>query len=68
MTLRDETEWTELVEAGWNHFAMPVTVDAAEVIIEFMNSERKKNLKPYGDGYAAEAILNKLADLLNCKM
>jgi UDP-GlcNAc3NAcA epimerase len=58
VTLRDRTEWTETVEAGWN-----VAVDAdSEKIADAMRNFRPKGVHPnlYGDGHAAE----KIAELL----
>jgi UDP-GlcNAc3NAcA epimerase len=61
VTLRDRTEWTETVEAGWN---VAVDADAAK-IADALRSFRPKGVHPnlYGDGHAAE----KIADLLRDK-
>ena len=58
VTLRDTTEWTETVEAGWNVLAAWDTERIAEAIRSF----RPKGVHPdlFGDGHAAE----KIADLL----
>jgi len=58
VTLRDRTEWTETVEAGWNTV---VDADSGQ-IVEAMRSFRPKGVHPnlYGDGHAAE----KIAELL----
>ncbi|HZC67480.1 MAG TPA: UDP-N-acetylglucosamine 2-epimerase (non-hydrolyzing) [Nitrospirales bacterium] len=61
VTLRNETEWVETVEAGWNRVAgtAPDAVEAAaRLALEEVRPERGQ---PYGDGHAAEAILNILA-------
>ena len=59
VTLRDTTEWTETVEAGWNVLAGWDAVQIAEAMRTF----RPKGVHPdlFGDGHAAEQI----ADLLN---
>jgi UDP-GlcNAc3NAcA epimerase len=54
VTLRDSTEWTETVEAGWN-----VLVGAdVKKISEAMRTFRPKGKRPdlFGDGHAAEKI------------
>jgi UDP-N-acetylglucosamine 2-epimerase len=58
VTLRDRTEWTETVEAGWN----TVVGSDAGRIAEAIRSFRPKGKRPdlYGDGHAAE----KIAELL----
>ncbi|MDR0573168.1 MAG: UDP-N-acetylglucosamine 2-epimerase (non-hydrolyzing) [Tannerella sp.] len=55
ITLREETEWTETVEAGWNQIVGFHT----EKIVESLelNPERSE-IKEYGDGRAAEKIIN----------
>ncbi|QII83345.1 UDP-N-acetylglucosamine 2-epimerase (non-hydrolyzing) [Bordetella hinzii] len=61
VTLRDETEWTELVEAGWNRLAPPASeqdiVQAARRALE----ETPQEVQPYGDGQAASKIADTLA-------
>jgi UDP-N-acetylglucosamine 2-epimerase len=55
LTLREETEWVETVEAGWN-----VLVGCnRERIVEAVHEARlgRTNEIPYGDGRAAEKII-----------
>jgi UDP-GlcNAc3NAcA epimerase len=58
VTLRDETEWVETVQAGWNLLVGPATGK----IIQAVRSFSPPSLRPqlYGDGAAAE----KCVDLL----
>lgn len=60
VTLRDETEWVELVELGWNRLAPPAASGLAETILGALGSRGAK-AQPYGDGTAAEAIAAVLA-------
>ena len=59
ITLRDTTEWIELVESGWN------TLVSAETdrIVEAVRSAKRPSVHPpfYGDGRCAEKIANELA-------
>jgi len=62
ITLRNETEWVETVEAGWNRVAgtAPDAVEAAaRSVLDTKPSERGE---PYGDGHAAEAIVQVIAN------
>ena len=56
VTMRTETEWVELVEAGWNRLA-PLT-DPASVVSVILAALGTKGqaIKPYGDGYAGNRI------------
>lgn len=53
-TLRDETEWVETVEAGWNRLVNPINENLAELIRNFNTGIYKEDL--YGDGRAGEKI------------
>jgi UDP-GlcNAc3NAcA epimerase len=62
VTLRDETEWVELVESGWNRLAPPVSSQAvAEAILAAIGSQGQL-VMPYGKGDAAEKIVSSLKD------
>ena len=58
ITMRDETEWVETVEAGWNQL---VGADCAKIIAA-VNDIRRPGTQtmPYGEGCASQQILNRL--------
>lgn len=57
VTLRSETEWTELVESGWNRLVSPD--DSAQVVrtIDAAFGAQGREVQPYGDGQAARKIV-----------
>ena len=54
VTLRDETEWIETVEDGWNALVGTENADILDAIEKFNPSGTKS--KSFGDGHAAEKI------------
>ncbi|MGE5482440.1 MAG: non-hydrolyzing UDP-N-acetylglucosamine 2-epimerase [Bacteroidota bacterium] len=57
VTLRSETEWTELVSLGWNVLAPPDTSVAVARAVRAAIGRKGNEAQPYGDGRAALAIL-----------
>ena len=55
VVLREETEWVELVELGWNELAPPSGSNIAKIITGAIG-RRGLVAQPYGDGHAAEKI------------
>ncbi|MGB3389420.1 MAG: UDP-N-acetylglucosamine 2-epimerase (non-hydrolyzing) [Pseudaminobacter sp.] len=55
VTLRDETEWVELVELGWNRLAPPSGGGLAQAVLQAIGSKGASG-RPYGDGRSAQAI------------
>jgi len=62
ITLREETEWVELVDNGFNKLAGPDTKKIIEFFSELLNKEMDFNMKLYGDGKAGEKIIDILFD------
>jgi UDP-GlcNAc3NAcA epimerase len=62
VTLRAETEWVELVAAGWNCLAPPTNSDAISGTLRKVLAAARPSLRPllYGDGSAAQAIVKVL--------
>ena len=58
ITLRDSTEWVELVETGWNRL-VGADRDAIREVLEGMKSPADSS-ELYGDGHAGEAICERL--------
>ena len=56
VTLRDETEWVELVDAGWNRLVTPRSADAVCSAILAAIGISGKAVEPYGKGNAAQKI------------
>lgn len=61
VTLRDETEWEELVAAGWNRLAPPHDANAVHEALVAALGTRGKPVQPYGHGDSARRIAERLA-------
>lgn len=55
ITMRDETEWVETVENGWNIIAGTDKAKILDGIVNFIPNKAQTNI--FGDGHAAEKIL-----------
>jgi UDP-GlcNAc3NAcA epimerase len=65
VTLRTETEWTELVDAGWNRITPPTSSDAISTAILSARGRKGMPITPYGKGDAAEKVVSTLARGIN---
>lgn len=62
ITLRNETEWVELVDAGWNRLLPPDGAYLSRRLSAAIQGFRRPAKAPrlYGSGHAAEAIASRL--------
>lgn len=58
VTLRDETEWTELVGAGWNTLVTPTDAETVAQAIPSRLGQMRQDSQLYGTGDAARRILD----------
>jgi UDP-GlcNAc3NAcA epimerase len=56
VTVRDETEWPELIDAGWNTLAPPVSQDSVVSAVLASAGTRGAETTGFGDGTAAMKI------------
>lgn len=56
VTLRNETEWTELVDCGYNRVVGTEPANILEAVHYFLNQPPVFPFELYGDGHAAEVI------------
>ena len=69
ITLRNETEWVETVEAGWNKIPSSLTKESILKTVRRMAlpGAKRKIIKEYGDGHAVEKIVEILIENLKYK-
>ena len=60
VTLRDETEWIETIEAGWNHLGGADCRQIADAFEKAINSFPLEQPGLYGDGKASHLLLRNL--------
>jgi UDP-GlcNAc3NAcA epimerase len=60
VTLRDTTEWTETVSAGWNAL---VDLDRDQALAELERPLPDTRPELYGDGHAGARVVAELASL-----
>lgn len=58
ITMRDETEWVETVELGWNKIVGSTTASIVSGVKDMMGKQKTKTMEmPYGKGDSAKNIL-----------
>lgn len=64
VTIRHETEWTELIDSEWNHLAPPT--DSHSIYEAILSRQSKKGLSGnlYGDGMSSHNIINTLREMI----
>jgi UDP-GlcNAc3NAcA epimerase len=60
VTLRDETEWVELLDLGWNALVPPIDPEAIRRAVLAAVGREGAEASPYGTGKAAEIIVERL--------
>ena len=68
VTLREETEWIELVDLGWNRLAPPTTISGVRsAVTEAIGHPQGAVAQPYGTGDSARRIVETLMAGEGCK-
>lgn len=58
ITIRDKTEWVETIKTGWNGLCEPENI--CETVKSVAKFKHEKVSNPYGNGHAAERIVERL--------
>jgi UDP-GlcNAc3NAcA epimerase len=65
LTLRDETEWIELVEGEWNTLLKPSNAQEIYEVAMTKQGSQGKPISPYGQGQASQLIVQGIKTLLS---
>lgn len=65
VTLRDETEWVELMDAGWNNLTPPTDAKTIRDAVLLARGTQGANITPYGAGNAAEIVVAEIRRMLS---
>lgn len=67
ITLRDETEWVELEQLGWNKIISPQNevCEMLKLANDFLQQFNPQDERPYGRGNSADLIVGALLERLN---
>ena len=65
VTLRDQTEWIELIEGGWNRLASPNSEESIIQALGLALGSCGDDIEPYGSGNASILISEQIIRDLN---
>jgi UDP-GlcNAc3NAcA epimerase len=60
VTLREETEWVELVKIGWNRLCPPFSAHVVAHVVTAARDTQGEKLDLYGDGRTASRLVERL--------